>query len=270
MSAPADPVVSFANVSFRYPDADFDVFAEFSLDLPRGVISLVGQNGAGKSTLLLLASGRILPDSGEVKLAGVDTSSIEDEDQRNRLASYIYQNMEFETEESIGEVMRFVYEHGYHEKRDSAFVDEITDVFELRPVLKRPLHKLSKGELQRAIIVFSLLYGSKTIVMDEPVFALEDHQKKRAIGYLLEYSRINDVPVYYSLHELELSREYADFVLLFYRDGKVELGEPDEILAREKLEAAYEIPQPMLYQKEHLFRENLIRVQQAFDAPRNE
>lgn len=51
---------------------------------------------------------------------------------------------------------------------------------------------LSEGQLQRAIIAFSLLYGSRVIMMDEPVFALEDRQKDRTFESLMHYAATPD------------------------------------------------------------------------------
>jgi len=68
--------VRFEHVSFRYEESRLGekVFMDITLDLPPGVISLVGQNGAGKTTFLLLAGGVLLPDQGKVFLRGIDTA----------------------------------------------------------------------------------------------------------------------------------------------------------------------------------------------------
>ena len=254
-----EPAVTISEVSYAYPESSEAVFSDLTLELPPGVITLVGQNGIGKSTLLLLAGGRILPDSGLVSLLGTDTRSIADEEERNRLASFIYQNMEFETEDPVDEIMAFVLENGFHKDKNPSLIRELSDVLELGEFSGRQLHKLAKGEMQRAILAFSLLYGSRLIVMDEPMFAMEDPQKKRAMDFLVRYAREYSTSIYYSVHELELSMEYSDYVALFYRDGRIVLGATPEILTDSNLEEAYEFPRGMLYQKEQLFREVLLR-----------
>lgn len=252
--------IELEHVSFTYPEADKPIFSDISLRLPHGVVSLVGQNGTGKSTLLLLAGGRILPDSGAVTLLGKNTKDITDEEERNGLASFIYQNMEFETEEQIESLMSFIYSNGFHENREKGFIQTLVDVFEISECLDKKLQNLSKGELQRAITAFSLLYGSRVIIMDEPIFALEDHQKTKVMKYLTEYAKEYSVSIYYSAHELEISRQYADFILLFYKDGRIQLGTQKEILTDENLEVAYEYPPAMLDQKEFFYRNNLLQV----------
>jgi len=159
-------IIAFDSVQYGYPESPRPVFDNLSITLPDGVTSLIGQNGTGKSTFLLLAAGRILPTQGTVYLCGEYTKAIPDEDSRNRLASFVYQNMEFETEEPLGDLLRFVYENGFHANRDEGLIRELIEVFELSTVLTKKTQGMSKGELQRAIMAFSILYGSKTIMMD--------------------------------------------------------------------------------------------------------
>jgi ABC-type cobalamin/Fe3+-siderophores transport system ATPase subunit len=260
-------LISFQNVTFRYPETDADVLEGLSLELPNGIVSLIGQNGTGKTTLLLLAAGSLLPASGRVFLRGIDTAELRDEAERHRHVSFIYQNMEFETKEPISALLRFVYESGCHARRSRKLIPELVEVFELSSFLDRRTQEVSKGELQRTILAFSLLYGSPVLVMDEPIFALEDYQKKRAMEYLTSYARKNDVSLYYSVHELDISREYSDYILLFSRGAPPRVGPTSELFTRDTIEQAYGVPLFMLKKREQLYRDFLIEVMRKRDKP---
>jgi ABC-type cobalamin/Fe3+-siderophores transport system ATPase subunit len=259
MSAP-EPIVSLQDVYFRYPEGLRPVLQGLSLDLPPGVVSLIGQNGMGKSTLLLLAGARVYPDRGTVSILGTESCTLRDTPERDRLVSFVYQNMEFETDRPIGELLEAVYEHGYHEEKDPAFIPTLVDTFELESIMGKHTQAVSKGQLQRTIMAFSLLYGSRVVMMDEPIFALEEYQKTRALGFLKEYVDSHDISLYYSIHELELSRRYSDSVVLFSKDGSVTVGPTDEMMERSRIEEAYQVPWGMLYRKESLYREQLLSV----------
>lgn len=268
-----DAEIAFEHVSFRWVDEDdaaaaTPVFANLNLGLPRGVVSLVGQNGTGKSTLLALAAGSVVPDEGRVVVRGVDTRSLRDERERQRYVSFIFQNMEFETEEPIGDLLEQVHDGGFHPVKRPGFVGELVKVFELDAVLGRRTQQVSKGELQRAILAFSLLYGSPLLVMDEPIFALDDGQKQRALEYLCDYSRREGISLYYSLHELDLSQRYSDWLLLFRRSEAPQLGPTSELFTRQTIEQAYEVPYDMLKRREELYRKVLVqalRIHRASD-----
>ncbi len=261
--------ISFQNVFFTYTDPEpggdppREVFRDISLDLPAGVISLVGQNGTGKSTFLLLAGGALLPDAGTVRVRGQDTRSLRDEETRHRLVSIVYQNLEFETERPIGELLTEVHASGFHEQKSGDFISELVNVFDLAPFLSRRTQEVSKGELQRTILVFSLLYGSPVLVMDEPIFALEDAQKERVMEYLCAYVRRKGLCLLYSVHELDLSRRFSDYLLLFPPGMHPQLGRTSEMFTREKIEQAYQVPFVMLRRKEEIFRQRLIDADRA-------
>ncbi len=256
-----EPAIRFEAVGYAWVDEEdgtrTPVFESLDLTLPRGIVSLVGQNGTGKSTLLALAAGSILPVTGRVLVGGTDTRELRDEVSRQRRVSYVFQNMEFETEESIGDLLEAVHEGGFHAEKRPGFVAELVAAFELAPVLARRTQEVSKGELQRVILAFSLLYGSPLLVMDEPIFALEDRQKEAALEYLCAYARREQVGLCYSLHELDLSRKYSDHVLLFRPGHHPRLGSTAEMLSRETIEQAYEVPYDLLKKREALYRKVL-------------
>ncbi len=254
-------MIEFENITFTYPEDDRIIFEDLSLTLPNGSVSFIGQNGTGKSTLMLLGGGFLLPDEGAVRIDGVDTRELKDEHERQRYISLIFQNMEFETEEPIGTLLNFVYENGYHEEKKDDFIPQLAEVFELEHCLGKKTQEISKGELQRTILAFSLLYGSKILLMDEPIFAMEDYQKEKSMDFLVQYAKDNDLSIYYSVHELDISHKYSDHILLFYyRDGKltdIQLGPTEEIFNRDNIEEAFQIPYYMLKKREALYRERL-------------
>ncbi len=272
--------IDFNNVTFAYPavegDLDSDgkqiipapVFEHFTAQLPGGFTSLIGPNGSGKSTFLMLASGRLIPQEGSVYLFGKQIPLL-NEEQKNLLASVIYQNMEFETEDKVEQLLKYIYENGALKAKASAIknggdlYDEVVSVFELKNVMNHGLTKLSKGEIQRTLLAFSLLYGSKSIFMDEPLFAMEEPQKNSSLEYLRLFCEKTSVPVYISMHELDLSRRYAQNVMLFFPNRDITFGSPDEILVDEDLEKAYGFPASMLKNKEDMTREQLLQISDA-------
>ncbi len=262
--------ITFDNVSFTYPDSETGtpVFSHFSGTIPAAFTSLVGPNGTGKTTFMMLASGRLTPTEGCCMLFGKNPALLAEE-QKNLLASVIYQNMEFESQQKVEELLSYVYTNGAYKGkaksvRSSAdLFSEVIDVFEIEKVLGHGLTQLSKGEIQRVLLAFSILYGSASLFMDEPLFAMEARQKKSALAYLREFSESTKTPLYISMHELELTREFASQVLLFYPNRDMDLGTVEEVMTKEALEKAYGVPESMLSHSETMTREEL---QQTADA----
>ncbi len=190
------------------------------------------------------------------------------EEQKNLVASVIYQNMEFESDDKVANLLTFVYQNGALKGKakglhQNDLLPEVIDVFELGNVLDHGLTEISKGEIQRVLLAFSLLYGSASVFMDEPLFAMEFRQKESALAYLKEFAAATGTAIYISMHELDLSRKYADNVLLFYPNRDMDYGTPEEVLTNEALEKAYGVPAAMLKNGEDMTREQL---QQSAEA----
>ncbi|MCR5622780.1 MAG: ABC transporter ATP-binding protein [Treponema sp.] len=278
--------IEFEDLSFTYPPVEGDVdsegkqivpvpvFDHFTGAIPSGdeggsargagaLTSLIGPNGSGKSTFMLLASGRLVPQTGRCLLFGQDVARL-GEEQKNLLASVIYQNMEFESDEAVDKLLAYVYSAGNLKGKAAGIRDascdllaELVDVFELEKVLPHGLRQLSKGEIQRVLLAFSLLYGSAAVFMDEPLFAMEEGQKDRALAYLREYAASTGTALFVSMHELDLSRKHADKVLLFHPDRTIDYGTADEVMTDGGLEKAYGVPVAMLKKQEDMTREEL-------------
>lgn len=273
--------ISFEDVSFSYPmvEGDLDengkqivpqpVFDHFTGVIPSGFTSLIGPNGAGKSTFMMLASGRLIPQSGCINLFGKNISVLEGE-QKNLLASVIYQNMEFESDDKVSNLLSYVYSHGALKGnaksirgKQNDLLSETIEVFELENVLNHGLIEISKGEIQRVLLAFSILYGSASIFMDEPLFAMEYRQKVSALEYIKDFCAATGTSVFISMHELDLTRRFAEKVILFYPNRDMDYGTPDEVLTDESLEKAYGVPAAMLKDKETFTREELIQAGEA-------
>lgn len=271
------PLLRFTDVSFAWPICEADsqinglkpIFDSFTAEIPSGFVSLTGPNGSGKSTFMLLAGGRILPDHGKIDLLGQNTRELcsevltsEMEHKRNLICSFLYQNMEFENGDdeasNIRNLLEFVYVNGGFRLKDEQYLRDVYRTFELEGLLNRKLNALSKGEIQRVLLSFSALYGSQVIMMDEPVFAMESRQKEKALEFFKDLHTRTGVSIIVSLHELSLTRKYANTVMLFYPDRKIDLGTCEEVLTDKSLENAYKVPVSMLYDSENLNRRSFL------------
>jgi len=274
-----DTFISFTDVRYTYPpyknESDSNkatinkpIFDHFSATIPGKFTILIGPNGSGKSTFMLLAAGRLAAEKGTIKLFNKDLA-IMSELQRNLTASFVYQNMEFENNNKVGSLLEQVFENGgwtlkggasdtSAQKPTSDFLKECIKEFELEKILSRSLDKLSKGEIQRTLLAFSLLYGSKSVFLDEPLFALENYQKEKALSFLHNYSTTYTIPLFISMQEIDLTRKHAENVLLFMPNRTISLGSAQEVLTKEDLEKAYGIPFSMLKESEDANRKNLL------------
>jgi len=258
--------IEINNISFTYPkDEDSDpveVFKNVSLSIPYGVTGLVGQNGVGKSTFMLLCGGLLLPRLGDIYINGINSKEVySDELTRRELVSFIYQNMEFETEENIRTLLKEVYNNGFLSRKNISenIIDEVINICDLEKILDRKTQEISKGEQQRAIVAFSILYGTQIIMMDEPVFACEDHIKSKIFEYLVSFSKKYNISILYSAHELDLTKNYSDYAILFYKKSNPVVGKTSELFNKKNIEEVFDAPYAVLKKREQFYREGLLQ-----------
>jgi len=104
-----------------------------------------------------------------------------------------------------------------------------------RPPAPAPPAVIARDALGRATVRAVKLAAGLRLdgVLDEPVFALEERQKRTVMGYLYEYAHREQLSWYYSVHELELSAEFSDYVALFRPDQPPLIGPTAEIHTRD-------------------------------------
>lgn len=157
---------------------NLEVLHGVSLDIADGeIVSIVGASGAGKSTLLQIIGSLLSADSGEVRIDGVELSTLSEDklsDFRNRHIGFIFQSYhllpEFTAVENV--MMPMLIAGG---KRSDAEV-RARELLEMVGMSHRVEHKpeaLSGGEQQRVAIARALINRPSVVLADEPTGNLD-------------------------------------------------------------------------------------------------
>jgi manganese/zinc/iron transport system ATP- binding protein len=162
-----------------FQDADFTI--------PCGCrTALIGPNGSGKSTLLRVLAGLVPAQSGEVLVAGAPPRL-----GRSRIA-YLAQRPHLT--EGFPLVLRRLVEmgtyahHGWFEecRHGEAAVDQALAQLGLTDLADRPVHALSGGQLQRALIARAVVQGAEVLLLDEPYAALDTASREIIERFLFD------------------------------------------------------------------------------------
>ncbi len=145
------------------------------------VVSIVGPSGAGKTTLLQIIGTLDTPDSGQVLIDGIDTTSLSTNkmsDFRNRHLGFVFQFHQLLPEfTALENVMMPAFIAGKSGKEAKQRAMELLSFLGLA---ERDSHKpaeLSGGEKQRVAVARALMNNPAVILADEPSGSLDSKNK---------------------------------------------------------------------------------------------
>lgn len=172
------PIAILDNVSKEYRNEGVTVRAVdgVSLEIRAGsFVALVGRSGCGKSTLLNLAGAMDFPTSGQVRLDGVATISLDDSGLtrlRREKVGFIFQSFQLlPTLTVIENVELPLLLAGERDVREAAMLR--LEWVELGALAGRLPHQLSGGQMQRVAIARALVHEPKLLLADEPTGNLD-------------------------------------------------------------------------------------------------
>jgi len=230
--------VEFEAVRFAYPNKPLAVDG-VSFTVRTGErVAIVGRSGSGKTTLVGFLPRFYDPDSGAVKIDGVDVRSYTLSSLRSQVAMVsqdvvllngsIYDNILFNTVATAEQV---------HRAAEAAHVMAFARDLPLgldTPVGDRGV-LLSGGQRQRIAIARALLKNAPILILDEATSAL-DTESERAIQLALE-TLMKDRTTLIIAHRLS-TIENADAIVVMEEGKLIEMGTHQALLARQGAYAA--------------------------------
>jgi putative ABC transport system ATP-binding protein len=199
------------------------VFQGVSLQLQPGeFVALLGDSGVGKSTLLNCIAGLERPDSGQVRLAGTDLATLDDDGlarlRRSRLG-FVFQAFHvlphLTVAENIGLPLRLLGQHG---AAAEARVQALLQAVGLAGLGARLPAQLSGGQLQRVAIARAVVHAPGLLLADEPTGNLDPATAEKVLGLLQQQVRESGAACLLVTHSAAAAAR-ADRVLRLTAEG---------------------------------------------------
>ncbi|MBP0456977.1 ABC transporter ATP-binding protein [Streptomyces montanisoli] len=189
------------------------------------VFGILGPNGAGKTTTVECVEGLRVPDSGVIRVAGLDP--VADHERVTHLLGAQLQESELQPKLTVREALE-LYSALYPRPVDWR---PLASRLGLDAKLTTRFAKLSGGQKQRLFIALALIGGPRVVVLDELTTGL-DPRARRDTWQLIEEIRDSGVTVLLVTHFMEEAQRLCDRVAVIDEGRLAALDTPSGLIAR--------------------------------------
>lgn len=228
--------IVFDKVSFKYPDTEKYIISDLSLTInPGEKISIVGPNGAGKSTVIKLICGLYVPDSGTIKINGIDIRKLSRKSLK-KIRSVVFQDF-YRFYSTIRENVAYsqIENMADNEQIKRALANGMAlDLMEKHPDtnlgnLEEDGADLSGGQWQKIAIARACFCQSQFLILDEPTAALDPIAESQM--YYVFSEILKDYGYIFISHRLA-SAKMAERILVLDQGTIIEDGSHEELMRK--------------------------------------
>ncbi len=212
----------------RYPGVT--ALDGLTVEVPRGLVGLVGANGAGKTTLFRLLLGLAHPSEGRVEVVGTDVAT-DPIGVRTRLG-YMPEHDCLPLDQTAADVVSTFGElSGLPARASRQRASDILDLVGLDEARFRPIGGFSTGMRQRTKLAQALVGDPELVLLDEPTAGLDPLGREEMLALVARLGTF-DISVLMATHLLDDVQQVCDHVLMIDAGKLVVSGETDALLER--------------------------------------
>ena len=202
-----ETVIELSGVTRRF--GPITALDDVSLHVPRGtVFGLVGVNGAGKTTLLKHVLGLLKPQTGSVRVFGLDP--VAEPVRVLPRIGYLSEENDLPDWMRIDELLH--YTQAFYPTWDEQYVEKLLDTFALDRTAK--VKQLSRGQRARTGLLVALAYRPEVLVLDEPSSGLDPVVRRDILTAIIRTISEEGRTVLFSSHLLDEVQRVSDRVAM--------------------------------------------------------
>lgn len=217
-----NPILECQSLSKKFSGSV--ALSNVNLTLERGrIIGLLGPNGSGKTTLLKIINGLLVPDAGNVKIAGMLPGVL-----TKKIVSYLPERAYLADWMKVSDIIEFFKD--FYEDFDPARAMDMLERLHIDPTKK--LKTLSKGTKEKVQLILVMSRKADLYCLDEPIGGVDPASRDYILNTIISNYDEN-ATVLISTHLIAEIENILDEVI-FIKDGSVTLhSSVDDIRTKE-------------------------------------
>jgi ABC-2 type transport system ATP-binding protein len=229
MSVHSEAVLEVLNLNVKY--GDFHAVKNVSFTVREGeIFGLLGPNGAGKTSCLSAVEGLLVPESGDIRVAGYDVKTQALLARANMGVQL--QATSFQPELNVMEIFK-LYAGIYGVALTKEKLDTILNNINLREAGSKKFGQLSGGQQQRVSLVIALIHEPKLVLLDEPTTGL-DPQARRQLWERMEALRNMGHGIMLTTHSMEEAEAVCDRVAIIDHGQVINTDTPGDLIEKHR------------------------------------
>ena len=216
------------------------IIHDISLELRRGeVVALLGPNGSGKTTTFYSIAGLTSSDGGQVKIDGMDVTTMPMYRRARMGLSYLPQETSIFRGLNVEDNLKSVLDISTPLKSErQAKLEKLLSDFRIEHLRRTPALALSGGERRRVEIARALATDPKYILLDEP-FAGVDPISVNDVRNLVSELKSRSIGVLITDHNVRDTLKIVDRAYILH-DGRVIVsGLPEDVVNNDNVRRVY-------------------------------
>jgi len=188
------------------------------------ICGLIGPDGAGKTTTMRLAAGLLLPDSGALRVLGINV--VESPLLTQAAVGYMPQRFGLYEDLSVQENLDLYADlQGVSIEQRKDRYDELMHMTNLAPFTKRLAGRLSGGMKQKLGLACSLVRTPRLLLLDEPTAGVDPVSRRELWAIIYRLVQQQGISVLLSTAYLD-EAEHCDDIVLLHQGQVLDQGSP--------------------------------------------
>ncbi|MGA1843901.1 MAG: ABC transporter ATP-binding protein [bacterium] len=191
------------------------------------LFGFLGPNGAGKTTTIRMLTGLLSPDSGDVRIDGIDITK---HPIQGKLKMGVIPEMgniyiDLTARQNITMAGRF---YGIPRRQLDEKTDSLLQRFKLDDRKDNPVKTFSKGMQQRVNIASALVHDPEILFLDEPTSGL-DVQSQRLIKNIIKEMNQKGTTIFLTTHNIEEANILCERLAIIDRGRIATIDTPERL-----------------------------------------